>query len=194
MRNESGTSSSGSKKLDRKTVEKNRRIQMKDLCLKLVSLIPPQHFRPAKDYLTQHDQLEQAASYIQQLSTRVEELRKRKVQALAAAAANDSTKKGPPSTSRLVPPCLKFRVFRQSLEVVLISGLRRNFNLHQVVSILEDEGAEVVTVNLSTIGDKVFHTLHAQVDPTSIDKILVKFCRVGVDTSRICGRLQELIS
>ncbi|KAL0417007.1 UNVERIFIED_CONTAM: Transcription factor [Sesamum latifolium] len=160
MRKESGTNS-------RKTIEKNRRIQMKDLCLKLVSLIPPQHFRQVeKEYLTQHDQLEQAASYIQQLSARVEEMSRRKVQAqaAAAAAANDCTKRGPPSTSRLVSPVLKFRVFGPSLEVVLISGLRRNFSLHQLINILEDEGAEVDTVNLSTIGDKVFHTIHAQVD------------------------------
>ncbi|KAL2243957.1 UNVERIFIED_CONTAM: Transcription factor [Sesamum indicum] len=119
-----------------------------------------------QENLTQQDQLEQAASYIQQLSARVEEMRRRKAQALAAAAAaaNASTKRGPPSTSRLVSPVLKFRVFGQSLEVVLISGLTRNFSLHKVVSILEDEGAEVNTVNLSTIGDKVFHTIHAQVD------------------------------
>ncbi|KAL0440890.1 UNVERIFIED_CONTAM: Transcription factor [Sesamum radiatum] len=171
MRNERGTSSAGSK-VERRTIEKNRRIQMKDLCLKLVSLIPPQHFRPAqKEYLTQQDQLEQAASYIQQLSARVEEMRRKKLQ--AQAAANDSTRRGPPSTSRLVSPVLKFRVLGPILEVVLISGLRRNFSLHQVVNILEDEGAEVDSINLSKIGDKVFHTIHAQVDPMSNDKIFV---------------------
>ncbi|KAL0463117.1 UNVERIFIED_CONTAM: hypothetical protein Slati_0199300 [Sesamum latifolium] len=64
-------------------------------------------------------------------------------------------------TSRLlVSPVLKFRVFGPCLEVVLISGLRRNFSLHEVtINILDDEGAEVDTVNLSTIGDKVFHTI-----------------------------------
>lgn len=35
-------------KLDRKTIEKNRRVHMKSLCSKLVSLIPPSHFKISK--------------------------------------------------------------------------------------------------------------------------------------------------
>ncbi|KAF5933285.1 hypothetical protein HYC85_029456 [Camellia sinensis] len=41
-------SSSTPEKLDRKTVERNRRIHMKALCVKLTSLIPPNHFKPSK--------------------------------------------------------------------------------------------------------------------------------------------------
>jgi len=39
------SSSSEKSKLDRKMVEKNRRMQMKSLCFKLSSLIPANHFR-----------------------------------------------------------------------------------------------------------------------------------------------------
>ncbi|KAL0285198.1 UNVERIFIED_CONTAM: Transcription factor [Sesamum angustifolium] len=56
--------------------------------------------------------------------------------------------------------------------------------LHQIISILEQEGAEVVNVNFSNIGDQIFHTIHAQ----------VKVPRVGVDISGIRLRIQELIS
>ncbi|KAI3454514.1 hypothetical protein Pfo_011177 [Paulownia fortunei] len=177
---------SNGNKLERKTIEKNRRTHMKGLCFKLVSLIPPQHFKPSKEFLSQLDQLEQAAAYIQQLTARVEELR-RKTQALRRTgdATNDSPTKGPPIIiSNLDLPVLKIRDLGSCLEVILISGLRKNFMLHQVISILEEEGAEVVTATLSNTDDKIFHTLHAQ----------VKLARVGVETSRICGRLNELIS
>lgn len=42
------SSSSEKSKLDRKMVEKNRRMQMKSLCLKLSSLIPANHFRATR--------------------------------------------------------------------------------------------------------------------------------------------------
>ena len=35
-------------KLDRKTVERNRRIHMKGLCLRLTSLVPPHYFNPSR--------------------------------------------------------------------------------------------------------------------------------------------------
>ncbi|KAI3464229.1 hypothetical protein Pfo_020892 [Paulownia fortunei] len=171
-------------KLERKTIEKNRRIEMKGLCSKLVSIIPADHFNPEKEFLSQQDQLEQAAGYIKILRERVEELRRRKTQALMNTDPTiDVTNNAPPIGGSNLP-ILRIRDLNSSLEVVLISGLRKNFVLHQVISILEQEGTEAVTVSLSTIGDKIFHTLHAQ----------VKDSRVGVDTSRIGDRIQELIS
>lgn len=47
MQKSNGESSS----LDRKTVERNRRIHMKGLCLKLASLLPPHVCKPSKVYL-----------------------------------------------------------------------------------------------------------------------------------------------
>ncbi|KAI3472779.1 hypothetical protein Pfo_031094 [Paulownia fortunei] len=178
-----GESSSGNK-LERKTIEKNRRIRMKGLCYKLVSLIPADHFNPPKEFLSQQDQLEQAAGYIKLLRERIEELRRRKTKALRNTDSTIDITRNAVTMSGSNLPILKIRDLNSSLEVVLISGLRKNFMLHQVISILEEEGALVVSVSLSTIGDKIFHTLHAQ----------VKFSRLGVDTSRICEKIQELIS
>ncbi|XP_031120621.1 transcription factor bHLH162-like [Ipomoea triloba] len=67
-----------SEKPDRKTVERKRRIHMKYLCGKLVSLIPPHHFYPSKESVSQQDQLDQAATYIKALRERVEKLEKMK--------------------------------------------------------------------------------------------------------------------
>ncbi|KAJ9163734.1 hypothetical protein P3X46_023368 [Hevea brasiliensis] len=174
-------SNSESQKLDRKTVERNRRIHMKGLCFKLASLIPSHHFKHSKDMLSQQDQLDHAAAYIKHLRERIEKLKKIKEQALGSLGANNNTMDAMMMGLRL--PMIELREMGSSIEVILISGLKKNFMLYEVITILEEEGAEVVSASFSTVGDKVFHTVHAQ----------VKICRVGVETSRVCQRLQELI-
>ncbi|KAL2515776.1 basic helix-loop-helix (bHLH) DNA-binding superfamily protein [Forsythia ovata] len=151
-------------KMDRKTIERNRRIIMKDLCFKLTSLIPPQHSKPAKEVLSQLDQFDQATSYIKQLKERIEELKRRK-RLLALSTADESNNSIRNSVSGLKLPILRFRDLGCSFEVVLISEHKKKFTLYQVISILEDGGAEVVTASLSNIGDIVFLTLHAQQRP-----------------------------
>ncbi|KAJ6418286.1 hypothetical protein OIU84_001625 [Salix udensis] len=178
MQKSNGESSS----LDRKTVERNRRIHMKGLCLKLASLLPPHVCKPTKDMLSQQDQLELAACYIKQLRERVEGLQRAKEeQATTAPRASSSA-----MTSLMIGlslPVVELRDFGSSIEVVLISGLNKNFMFYEVINVLGEEGAEVVSASYSTVGDKVFHTIHAQ----------VRFSRVGVETSRVWKRLQELI-
>ncbi|KAK4427148.1 Transcription factor [Sesamum alatum] len=182
-----GEGSSGrSCKLERKTIEKNRRVRMKNLCCKLVSLIPDHHFKQPKESLSLQDQVEQSTSYIKGLSGRVEELRGRKTQGVMMSSADPTTSNktstGIMGGSKL--PVLEIRELGSNLEVVLISGLCKNFMLHQVISILEQEGAEVVSVNFSNIDGQIIHTIHAQ----------VKVSRFGVDTSGVRMRIQELIS
>ena len=60
-------------------------------------------------------------------------------------------------------PVVELKDLGSSFEVVLITGLEKNFMMYEVIGVLEDEGAEVVNASFSTVGDKVFHTLHAQV-------------------------------
>ncbi|KAK3018546.1 hypothetical protein RJ639_003903 [Escallonia herrerae] len=147
--------------LDRKTVEKNRRIHMKGLCLHLTSLVPPQHFKPSKDVLSQQDQLEQVATYIKQLEERIKELKGKKE--LLGNTTGTSSSTSDKEMIGLKAPMIEIREFGSILEVVFVSGLRNNFMLCQVVNILEDEGAEVVSANHFVSGDKNFHSLHAQV-------------------------------
>ncbi|KAJ9677715.1 hypothetical protein PVL29_022603 [Vitis rotundifolia] len=132
--------------------------------------------------LSQQDQLEQAANYIKQLKERIEELKGRKELAMRVAGTNNNLIDAVMIGLRL--PVIDLRDLGSSLEVMLISGLNKNFMLYEVISVLEEEGAEVVSASVSTVGDKVFHSLHAQ----------VKISRVGVETSRVWQRLQELIN
>ncbi|KAL6177455.1 hypothetical protein ACLB2K_048981 [Fragaria x ananassa] len=182
-----------SSKLDRKTVERNRRIQMKGLCFKLASMVPPQYFKSSKskEMMTQQSQLDLAASYIKQLTERIENLKERKEKELRSQSGTSNkssitnvdraNNKAVVVGSRL--PVIKMSKSGPSIEVMLISGLNKNFMFYEVISVLEEEGAEVVSANFSTVGDKIFHTLHAQ----------VKISRVGVETTRVWQRLQDLI-
>ncbi|XP_004298935.1 PREDICTED: transcription factor bHLH100-like [Fragaria vesca subsp. vesca] len=182
-----------SSKLDRKTVERNRRIQMKGLCFKLASMVPPQYFKSSKskEMMTQQSQLDLAASYIKQLTERIENLKERKEKELKSQSGTSNkssitnvdraNNKAVVVGSRL--PIIKMSESGPSIEVMLISGLNKNFMFYEVISVLQEEGAEVVSANFSTVGDKIFHTLHAQ----------VKISRVGVETTRVWQRLQDLI-
>ncbi|KAA8542658.1 hypothetical protein F0562_023843 [Nyssa sinensis] len=173
--------SCSAEKLDRKTVERNRRIHMKGLCLKLASIVPPQRFKPSKDVPSQQDLLDHAAIYIKQLKERIEELQRRKELELKNIATNNSSNDIMMLGPRL--PVVELRDTGSGIEVLLISGLKKNFLLYKAIRIVEEEGAEIVSASFSTVADKVFHTLHAQ----------VKVSRVGADTSNMYQRLQELV-
>ncbi|KAE8124195.1 hypothetical protein FH972_019101 [Carpinus fangiana] len=176
------SSSSEASKLDRKMVERNRRIQMKGLCSRLSSLLPPpHHIKSSKDMLSQLDQLNLAASYIKQLRERGEELKGRKEQAMRIGSSSDTINDKMKIGTKL--PLIDLREFGSSIEVILITGLQKNFMLSEVLSILQEEGAEVVSASFSAVDDKVFHTIHAQ----------VRISRLGVETSRARQRLQDLV-
>ncbi|XP_056170376.1 transcription factor bHLH162-like isoform X4 [Syzygium oleosum] len=177
------TSNNQSPKVERKTVEKNRRIHMKNLCSELASLIPQHNITTSKQ-----DQLDQATSHIKQLKENIDGLKLRKEQAILQSVGIDPSSSLTSSNDQeaklgFVPPVFELRDHGLCLEVILISGRRKNFMLSEVISILEEEGAEVVSASFSVIGDKIFHTLHAQ----------VRLCRVGVETTRAYERLKELI-
>ncbi|XP_049367204.1 transcription factor bHLH162-like [Solanum verrucosum] len=185
MENNNNVVTTSLEKLDRKTQEKNRRIQMKYLSSKLFSLIPPHHHHySTKDMVTQQDQIDQAITYIEKLKERVDVLKRRKDKIIAQGTSDDS-KKFMPSTScsTIKIPMIEVRELGSTIEVILVSCLRKKFTMQEVIIILEQEGAQVVTANFSTIGDKVYYTIHAQ----------VKITRLGVDASRVYSRLQNLI-
>lgn len=122
--------------------------------------------------LSQLDQLDCAASYIRQLKERIGKLQGKKEQEMSLRTRKNvmnSMKIG----SRL--PVVDLRDLGSTIEVILISGLQKNFMLYEVISILHEEGAEVVSASFSTVGDKVFHTIHAQVLHPKYTSLMIKF-------------------
>ncbi|KAG9450000.1 hypothetical protein H6P81_009965 [Aristolochia fimbriata] len=171
-------SSQASSKLERKTVERNRRMHMKGLCFKLGSLISGHHSREA---MSQQDQLEVAAVYIKNLQEKIQELRAKKEQAMRVEGINRGFSNG--MTIGLRPPIVEVKDLGTSLEVVLISGLYKKFMFCDVISVLEEEGVEVVNASFSVAGDKIFHIIHSQVTSS----------RVGFESDRVYQRLRELV-
>nr|CDM80015.1 unnamed protein product [Triticum aestivum] len=173
------TTSSGCK-MERKEVEKNRRLHMKGLCLKLSSLVPSssssdhhlRHYSSSppssnKDAATQLDQLDSAAAYIKQLRGRIHDLKRRKQAALSlsggtggcSSSVSAGDYKAHTTTSL---PVIEVRHQDGTLDVALASEAGRPFRLHEVMAMLEQEGAEVVSASFSVVGDKIFYTLHSQ--------------------------------
>ncbi|KAI4964273.1 hypothetical protein ZWY2020_006775 [Hordeum vulgare] len=186
-------------KMERKDVEKNRRLHMKGLCLKLSSLIPAasphhhlRHYSPSsssssppstnKDAATQLDQLDSAAAYINQLRARIDGLKRRKQAALSGGCSSSvSAGDYKPQTAAALP-VIEVRHRDGTLDVALASEAGRPFRLHEVIAVMEQEGAEVVSASFSVVGDKIFYTVHSQA-----------LCpRIGLDAGRVAHRLRGL--
>nr|DAD34602.1 TPA_asm: hypothetical protein HUJ06_005242 [Nelumbo nucifera] len=151
---------------------------MKRLCLTLDSLIP----KHQNDATNQRDRLDNAASYIKQLRERIEELKERKQLAMRIKGINSSMRDSM-KTDDVGLPVLELRESGPNLDVVLISGLNKSFMFHQIICVLEEVGAEVANASFACVGDRIFHTIHAQ----------VKCYRVGIETSTISERLKEVV-
>ncbi|KAJ6809951.1 uncharacterized protein M6B38_318940 [Iris pallida] len=136
MKSCSGSNGSSSK-VDRKTVEKNRRIHMKNLCFKLGSLIPKED-KNTKDPISQHDHLDQAATYIRNLKARIEKLKQRKNRATGTCTDTDGEPRDGEG-GREIPteenglPVVEVMHRDPVLEVVLITGPRKKFMLYKVI-------------------------------------------------------------
>ncbi|KAK1279346.1 hypothetical protein QJS04_geneDACA002861 [Acorus gramineus] len=169
--------------MERKTVEKNRRIHMKSLCFKLSSLLPNNFHKGA---LTQYDNLDQAAKYIRRLQQRIEVLKEKKEVTMnnrKAAAGDGGMMKEKEMMESLSFPVVEIRNLDCTLEVVLISGLQSDFMFHEAICVLEDEGVEVVNANFYFVGDRAFHIFHSQ----------VKSSRIGFEITKLSERLHEMI-
>ena len=99
--------------------------------------------------------LEHAATHIKNLQVRLDMLNQKKLQ-LESRSNHISTG----SSSR--SPVVLVREFGSTLEVFLMCGLNKNFFLHEVISVLEEEAARVVTVNQSTGGERIIYRIYSQ--------------------------------
>uniref|UniRef100_A0ACD5TS63 Uncharacterized protein n=1 Tax=Avena sativa TaxID=4498 RepID=A0ACD5TS63_AVESA len=184
--------------VERKEVERERRQHMKQLCAKLSSLIPKENYS-STDTMTQFGSLDEAVKYIQKLKESVNELRQRRnlLQAMAPLRGNggvsmstNTTTNGDARSSDLEGgkgvSALVVEVRQHddsSMDVVLICNANRPVKLHEVITILEEEGAEIVNANHSVAGLKIFHSIHSRAFSS----------RIGIDVSRVSERLRALV-
>ncbi|KAJ9168827.1 hypothetical protein P3X46_020311 [Hevea brasiliensis] len=148
-----------SSRTDRKTIERNRRNQMKALYSKLNSLVPRQSSRES---LSLPDQLDEAAKYIKKLQTNLEKMKERK-ESLMGTQERPNTSVSSGATMRLRYPKIEIHEIGSALEVVLITGLDSQFMFNETIRVLHEEGAEIVNASFSVLDDTVFHTIHSKV-------------------------------
>ncbi|KAI9377192.1 hypothetical protein POPTR_019G034700v4 [Populus trichocarpa] len=166
MESSSGRSNLSSTKTERKVSEKNRRNQMKTLYSKLNSLLPD---KESTEKQPLPDQIDEAISYIKSLEEKLEKTKEKK-ESLTFATSKS--------------PKLKIQETGSALEIVFTSGLDNQFLFYEIISILHEEGVEVVSANSQALGDSFFHVVHAQ----------MKESADGLGAARVTGRLNRLIN
>ncbi|XP_039811652.1 transcription factor bHLH167-like [Panicum virgatum] len=201
--NNSGSSGTTTPAVERKEMERKRRQQMKSLCDKLASLIPKEDC--SRDAMTQLGSLDVAAAYIKKLKERVDELQQKRSSAqlmaagtsgggggsvastsMATAAASGGARSEEDAAEEAAEAPVVEVVHHHdgsSLDVVLISSVERPFKLHEVVTVMEEEGAEIINANLSVASRKIFHTIHCRAFSP----------RIGIEVSRVSERLKAMV-
>ncbi|CAN1129592.1 Transcription factor bHLH162 [Linum perenne] len=145
---------------DRKTIERNRRNQMKELYSNLSSLVLPHH-HSSKEPMALHDQLDQAAKYIKKLQTNLEKMRVKKEKLTTVKLHGGETTAI--SGESIRPPRIEIKEMGSALEVVLVTGLDSHFVFNETIRVIQEEGGEVVNASFSVAEDLVFHTIHSQI-------------------------------
>ncbi|XP_039116482.1 transcription factor bHLH167-like [Dioscorea cayenensis subsp. rotundata] len=168
-------------KVERKVLEKKRRIQMKALCLELNSLIPNENkdSSSSKSSSSQLHLLDQAAKYIKELRERVDTLKEMK----KIKINNNNNNNNVNSNDDEEMPVIQVKKVDSNLEVVLVSKLNKQVMFHEVIRVLGEEGAEINNASFSIVGDKIFHTIHSQVNCSGMD----------FNCPAMLERLQELV-
>ncbi|KAK2642138.1 hypothetical protein Ddye_023901 [Dipteronia dyeriana] len=162
-------SSSSSSRTDRKTIERNRRNQMKFLYNRLNSLVPHQIPMEATSL---PDQLKEAANYIKRLQIKLERMKEKKdrlIMRTDRSMISETTTTAMAAQGLMMKsPHIEIHVKGSALEVVLITGLEFQFMFSETISLLHEEGAEIVNASFSVVNDTVFHTIHSKVGDSGL--------------------------
>ncbi|KAJ4839503.1 hypothetical protein Tsubulata_030120 [Turnera subulata] len=152
-----------SSRADRKTIEKNRRNQMKALYSKLNSLVPHQSSRES---VSLPDQLHEATNYIKKLQTNLEKMKEKKGSLMGVEMSNPCMDSG--TTMGLRFPQIQVHDTGSTVQIVLITGLDDSqFIFNEIIRLLHEDGVEIANASFSAVQDIVFHSIHAEVQDSS---------------------------
>ncbi|KAG8493253.1 hypothetical protein CXB51_010740 [Gossypium anomalum] len=140
--------------MNRNLIEKERRSNMRHLFSRLFSLLPP----PTTRRSAIPDRLEQATVYINQIRTRLEGLNQRRLQ----------LEEGNRRTSRrtMMSPVINISEYSHvsGMEINLITESELNLSLSEIIRIIQDEGAEVLTLTYSNGSNRNILTIQCEVN------------------------------
>ncbi|XP_021296195.1 transcription factor bHLH162-like [Herrania umbratica] len=160
--------------MQRCLIERERRSNMNNLYSKLFSLLPPQ---PTKMSILGN--LELATVHIKELQRQVEELKRRKMQLEEESQALNRAK------SETITPVLNIIESHSVMQVNLVIGSDMKFILGEVISIIEEEGAEVAGATYNHAGkvNRNILSIHCETACSNI----------GFKSSKVLERLKTLI-
>ncbi|PSS05709.1 Transcription factor bHLH36 like [Actinidia chinensis var. chinensis] len=171
--------SSSTPKIERRLVEKNRRNHMKSLYSNLYSLLPN---HVTKKVVPLPHQIDEVVSYIRSLQTKLEKSKERKetlsgTRKKLRACINESI----PS---LPSPKIEIHEMGYALNVTLVTGYDDKFLFHEIIRLIQEEGAEVLNANFSAVGNSIFHAVHAKAGEFMPNLIV----------ERVSSRLKEFVN
>ncbi|KAK2642139.1 hypothetical protein Ddye_023902 [Dipteronia dyeriana] len=134
---------------------------MKFLYNRLNSLVPHQTPMEATSL---PDQLKEAANYIKRLQIKLERMKEKKdrlIMGTDRSMISETTTTAMAALGLMMnSPHIEIHLKGSALEVVLITGLEFQFMFSETISLLHEEGAEIVNASFSVVNDTVFHTIH----------------------------------
>ncbi|XP_044495989.1 transcription factor bHLH162-like isoform X2 [Mangifera indica] len=173
-----------SSRTDRKTIERNRRNRMKALYAKLNSLVP--HQTPTEATSSLPDQLDKAANYIKRLQMNLEKMKdwKDSLMGIENRPCSRTSMSSGRTMEGFRSPQIEVHEMGSAMEVVLTTGLDFQFMFNEMIRLIHEEGAEIVSASFSVVHDSVFHTIHSKVGDSD---------QVGNETARISEKLKKFV-
>ncbi|XP_038681415.1 transcription factor bHLH162-like [Tripterygium wilfordii] len=171
------SSSSSSTKIERKVIEKNRRLHMKTLFSDLNSLLPST--ATSKEALSLPDQVDEAVDYIKSLEKRLKKSREEKEKLLSKKRSYCEAIAATTAAPSMKSPHIEIREMGSALEITLITGLGSEFIFYEMIRLLHEDGVDVVNANFSVVGNSNFHVIHAQIGEYGFEAAIL--------TERLCA-------
>ncbi|XP_058751656.1 transcription factor bHLH36-like [Vicia villosa] len=151
------------KKIIRKEVEKQRRMQMSILCSSLRSSLP---FHLIKGKRSVSDHIGEAANYVQILKEKVNVLEKKrdKLKETISSTMIETENELPADPSNLVK-CVNINQIPDGVEIVICRGFEDSpSRLSDLMKIIVQEGCDVVHCVTNHVNGKIFHTIKSEVE------------------------------
>ncbi|OMP02717.1 hypothetical protein COLO4_10879 [Corchorus olitorius] len=118
--------------------------------------------------------VEVARVYITRLQRHIEELSQRRMQLAEEEANNRAT---------TISPVLNITEFNSIMEINLITGSNVAFTLTDIISIIEEEGGQLLNVTYNTAGNTNILSIRCQ----------AVYARIGIESSSLLQRLRTMI-
>ncbi|KAJ4976308.1 hypothetical protein NE237_001414 [Protea cynaroides] len=127
------------------------------------------------------EQLEEATNYIKMLEKKLERLKEKKEQLMGIERLSKGVSRG--MMVELRTPHIEIHDMGSALEVILVSEFDSQFMFYEILRLLQEAGADVVSAKFSVINQTYFHTIHSEVGESTL----------GSGAARISNRLKTFL-